>query len=108
MFRAGSVHDALAVYSGMLGLNGIALRPEVSLDFSREALLTLAAACFVVAVEPWLRPSNEASAIRIASSDGAAVVRGSLAAPLLLCLLATVTVLKLAEASYSPFLYFQF
>jgi alginate O-acetyltransferase complex protein AlgI len=108
MFRAGSVHDALAVYSGMLGLNGIALRPEVSLDFSREALLTLAAACFVVAVEPWLRPSNEASAIRIASSDGAAVVRGSLAGPLLLCLLATVTVLKLAEASYSPFLYFQF
>ncbi|KQV70460.1 MBOAT family protein [Rhizobium sp. Root1220] len=107
MFRAGSVNDAFAIYGGMLGQNGVAVRPDILLDITHEAILTLVVACFVVAIEPMLGSYRKVN-IETPAGDGAAVLRQPLAMPLLLSLLATVTILRLAETSQTPFLYFQF
>ncbi|MEK1888626.1 MAG: MBOAT family protein [Phyllobacterium sp.] len=107
MFRAPTVKDALAMYAGMIGFNGVGVRAPLALAFSHEALLTLAAACFVVAAEPWIK--GEGVVVVPCSANGVATLaRASLALPLLTTLLGLVTVLRLAEMSYSPFLYFQF
>jgi len=107
LFRAESVFVALDLYKGMLGFNGLWVRPEQLLDVTREGLLTLGIGCALVASEPYFQPLERTN-IDLPSADGSAVARQSIAMPLVLTLLATVTVLKLAEANHSPFLYFQF
>ncbi len=107
MFRASSVADAFAIYGGMLGQNGLGIRADTLLDVTHEAMLTLAVACFVVAIEPMMGSLRQTN-IAAPTGDGAAVMRQPIVMPLLLSLLATVTILKLAESSQTPFLYFQF
>ncbi len=107
MFRADSVADAFALYGGMLGQNGLGIRADTLLDITHEAMLTLAIACFVVAIEPMMGSLRQTN-IAAPAGDGAAVMRQPIVMPLLLSLLATVTILKLAESSQTPFLYFQF
>ncbi|WP_018855432.1 MBOAT family O-acyltransferase [Rhizobium sp. 42MFCr.1] len=107
MFRADSVADAFALYGGMLGQNGLGIRADTLLDITHEAMLTLAVACFVVAIEPMMGSLRQTN-IAAPAGDGAAVMRQPIVMPLLLSLLATVTILKLAESSQTPFLYFQF
>jgi len=107
MFRADSVADAFALYGGMLGQNGLGIRADTLLDVTHEAMLTLAVACFVVAIEPMMGSLRQTN-IAAPAGDGAAVMRQPIVMPLLLSLLATVTILKLAESSQTPFLYFQF
>ena len=107
IFRAENVFVALDLYTGMLGFNGLWVRPEQLLDITHEGLLTLAVGCVIVASEPYL-VVLERTNVDLPSADGSATARQSIAVPLVLTLLATVTVLKLAEANHSPFLYFQF
>ncbi|MBD9444202.1 MBOAT family protein [Rhizobium sp. RHZ01] len=107
MFRADSVADAFALYGGMLGQNGLGIRADTLLDVTHEAMLTLAVACFVVAIEPMMGSLRQTN-IAAPAGNGAAVMRQPIVMPLLLSLLATVTILKLAESSQTPFLYFQF
>ncbi len=107
MFRADSVADAFALYGGMLGQNGLGIRADTLLGVTHEAMLTLAVACFVVAIEPMMGSLRQTN-IAAPAGDGAAVMRQPIVMPLLLSLLATVTILKLAESSQTPFLYFQF
>ena len=107
LFRAESVGVAFELYSGMIGLNGLWTRPELLLDITHEGLLTLAIGCVIVASEPFLQ-SFDRNGVAAPGADGTATLRQSVTVPLTLTLLATVTVLKLAEANHSPFLYFQF
>lgn len=107
LFRAESVGVALDLYAGMLGLNGFWARPELLLDITHEGLLTLAIGCAVVASEPYLQTFDR-TGVAVPGTDGTATLRQSITVPLMLTLLATVTILKLAEANHSPFLYFQF
>lgn len=103
MFRASSVDDALGLYAGMLGWNGLAAEP---LSIPREALVFLAIGIAYAAFEPAL---NRLAARYLAPGTGDRLTWLNTALPVLpMLLLASVTLLKLAEQSASPFLYFQF
>ena len=106
MFRAANVPEALGVYSGMLGLNGIGTAPGVALALSTEGLLFLMLGIAVAAVEPRL---NALASGRLQPGPaGALTVLNTLVPAVLMIGLGTFTVMKLAEQSFSPFLYFQF
>jgi len=112
MFRATHVGEAFDVYGGMLGLNGLIGDPVIWMSMTRESLvLALVAAC-VVFIEPRIDGimAKRSMPVSDVPSGGAAVLANSLqlAATLAVLLIGTVTVLKLAEQSFSPFLYFQF
>jgi alginate O-acetyltransferase complex protein AlgI len=103
MFRAASVDNALGLYAGMLGWNGLAAEP---LSIPREALVFLAIGIGYAAFEPTL---NRLAAGHLSPGPGAPLTLLNTALPVLpMLLLASVTLLKLAEQSASPFLYFQF
>ena len=106
MFRAANVTEALGVYAGMLGLNGNQPAPEVALAMTSEALLFLMLGILVTAIEPWL---NRQSSSRLQpGADGRLTMANTLVPSVLMIGLGTFTVMKLAEQSFSPFLYFQF
>ncbi|WP_258546727.1 MBOAT family O-acyltransferase [Loktanella sp. D2R18] len=112
MFRAAYVGEAFEVYGGMIGLNGIFGDPTVWMSITRESVALTALAVFAVFAEPytWNALSNERNAMLQPNVDGtAAVVPVALVLQTIAVLLiGTVTILKLAEQSFSPFLYFQF
>lgn len=106
MFRAANVTEALGVYAGMLGLNGFSSAPDVALAITSESLLFLMIGIAVAAAEPRL---NHYAATRLQpGSAGALTVRNALVPSVLMVGLGTFVVMKLAEQSFSPFLYFQF
>lgn len=106
MFRAASVGDAWDVYAGMLGLNGIALGPEVAVAITRESLVFLMLGITVAMIEPWL--NREASSHLRPTATGDLSVLNAAVPSLLMLGLGGFAIMKLAEQSFSPFLYFQF
>lgn len=106
MFRAATVPEALDVYAGMLGLNGWAMPSGTGFAVASESLLALALAILVAAMEPGL--NRIARQEMMPQPDGTLSVVNTLAPTLLVTLLGALAILKLAEASFSPFLYFQF
>lgn len=106
MFRAADVTEALEVYGGMLGLNGISPSPEIALAITTESLLFLLLGVAVAACEPWL---NRIAATRLhPAPDGALTLLNAAVPSVLVVALGVVSIMKLAEQSFSPFLYFQF
>ena len=106
MFRAADVGQAFGVYAGMLGLNGFGTAPDVALAITTESLLFLMLGIAIAAVEPRL---NHYAATRLQpGSAGILTVRNALVPSVLMVGLGTFVVMKLAEQSFSPFLYFQF
>ncbi len=106
MFRAASVPDAFGVYAGMIGLNGVTTAPDVALAITNEALFFLMLGIAVAAAEPRL---NRAAATTLRPMPNGSLTALNTMVPSMLMLgLGTFTVMKLAEQSFSPFLYFQF
>ncbi|MFD0978431.1 MBOAT family O-acyltransferase [Tropicimonas aquimaris] len=116
MFRAADVGNALGVYAGMLGLHGAAMAPGAWFGVTAESLSILLVAIAVCIAEPLLRTPHRDTGhgdMVMVGADGSAVLPGltltrQLLVSLGLTLLAAATVGKLAEQSFSPFLYFQF
>lgn len=106
MFRAHHVGDAFDMYAGMLGLNGLPIRPETAWMASRETLTMLLVAIGIVIAEPRLRHTWEPQIT--VGPDGTAVASTSLVKAAGLSALAILCLMRLAEQTYSPFLYFQF
>lgn len=111
MFRAAYVGEAFEIYAGMVGLNGFIGDPAVWYDVTRESIMFMFLAAFVAFAEPHLhaaltQPKTDVD-IR---SDGTLVAAPAMQVVLTLAVLSigALTVLKLAEQSFSPFLYFQF
>ena len=106
MFRAADVGQALGVYRGMLGLNGMALAPDIALAITAESQLFLMLGIAVAALEPRL---NALASLRLhPGPDGTLTVLNAAVPALLMTGLGTFAVMKMAEQSFSPFLYFQF
>ena len=105
-FRAPDVGNAFAMYAGMFGFNGVGLRPEVAWMVSREALTVLGLAIAITIAEPRLRHFWEPQ-ISV-GPDGTAVASTGLVKAVSLSALAVLCLMRLAEQTYSPFLYFQF
>ncbi len=106
MFRAVNVSDALNVYAGMLGLNGFAIRPDFAWQISHEALSMTVIAVFIAAFEPKFQLFTLGH--DQPNPDGTLSVIQNPVASLTLTFVTAFTLMKLAEQSHSPFLYFQF
>jgi alginate O-acetyltransferase complex protein AlgI len=99
MFRATHVGEAFEVYGGMIGMNGLIGDPAVWASVTRESLALALLAAFVVYLEPridvYFAAHNQSGGVQLAATMAVLVI-------------GAVTILKLAEQSFSPFLYFQF
>ncbi len=106
MFRAATVTQAFGIYGGMIGLNGFAIGPDTALAITTEALVFLILGIAVAACEPRL---NAIAAARLQPGPSGVLTALNAGLPSFLMVgLGAVTIMKLAEQSFSPFLYFQF
>lgn len=113
MFRATDVGNGFPIYAGMLGFNGIGFSPDLAWQISREGLLMVVVSIVVVIIEPRLRGAMAAPSPEPLTGGHGAVVATvdhtrSLAMSIGMAVIAALTLMKMAEATYSPFLYFQF
>jgi alginate O-acetyltransferase complex protein AlgI len=115
VFRAANITQALDIYSGMLGLNGVGIPLDIAVQITRESVLLMALAATVAAFE--LRLNAYARSIYYTPPDmplpgsggtGVLTAATSLWPTLLLGTTLCLSIMKLAEQSFSPFLYFQF
>lgn len=106
LFRAASVPQAGAMFAGMAGLNGWQMSAAAAFEMTAESLAFAAIAAMVVWLEPW---AKRLSGTTLAPQpDGTLTMASAILPGLSVAILASLTVLKLAEQSFSPFLYFQF
>jgi alginate O-acetyltransferase complex protein AlgI len=106
VFRAADLSNAMDVYAGMLGLNGASITPDIAVGITHEALVLLVAGILIAAAEPRLKAGFGPEIV--ARSDGTLTMANTLLPSLAITLIAVLTTMKLAEQSFSPFLYFQF
>jgi alginate O-acetyltransferase complex protein AlgI len=100
IFRAANIGDALSMYAGLVGLNGVGVSDGLAWQVTGLQLWTIAIGIGFVYLAPhWTRLDADGvrtSKLRFAHS------------PWLITPLFVLAVLRLAAQSYSPFLYFQF
>ncbi len=106
MFRATNVPEAWGVYRGMLGLNGIMPTPDLAIRVTTESLLFLILGVAVAGLEP--RLNQIASTTLQPGQTGGLTITNALVPSVLMIGLGAFAIMKLAEQSFSPFLYFQF
>jgi alginate O-acetyltransferase complex protein AlgI len=94
MFRALDFAEAMRMFQGMFGLNGIGLTPSVAWQVTGERIVMLILGIVLVYASPWLKRQSGRPLGYIASA---------MVTPLFVWAVAT-----LSSQSYSPFLYFQF
>ena len=106
-FRATGISTAMDFYAGMLGLNGWALPFDIAVQITRESLAVLMLAILLAASEPAL---NDWFARRYhaVTPTGTLALSGTVLPALATTLIFSLAVMRLAEQSFSPFLYFQF
>ena len=106
-FRATGIGAAMDFYAGMLGLNGWALPFEIAVEITRESLAVLMLAILLAASEPFLNDwfGRRYHAV---TPSGTLALSGTVLPALATTLIFWLAVMRLAEQSFSPFLYFQF
>lgn len=107
-FRATSLASAMDFYAAMLGLNGFALPFEVAIQITRESLAIGVLAILLAAAEPGLRDAIGRRYHLPSGPGGTLAMTDTLVPALLTTLIFALSVMRLAEQSFSPFLYFQF
>ncbi|MEM9788557.1 MAG: MBOAT family protein [Pseudomonadota bacterium] len=110
MFRAADVGEAFEIYAGMIGMNGLIGDPTIWFDVSRESVMFMVLAAFIAFAEPHLHAALTGRGGAGIRADGTIVAMPAMQIALTFMVLSigALTVLKLAEQSFSPFLYFQF
>ena len=111
MFRATSVAEGFEVYAGLFGFNGLWGDAPLLASTTRESVALSIVAAVLVFLEPKLFTFFSQSDNLTPNPDGTAVatvaVRQVIGTTTVL-LVGSLAILKLAEQSFSPFLYFQF
>ncbi|HEY6918929.1 MAG TPA: MBOAT family protein [Tabrizicola sp.] len=108
VFRAADIHQATDFYAGMLGFNGFGLPLEVALQVTTESLVVLILGVVIAAAEPMLIQSTKERYYVPSGPGGTLAVTGTLVPALVTSIIFALSVMRLAEQSFSPFLYFQF
>lgn len=108
IFRAVDVGQATEFYAGMIGLNGFSLPIELALQVTRESLVIMTLAILICAIEPAARDLVVRRYYVPSGPGGALAVSDTLAPAVVTSILFALSVMRLAEQSFSPFLYFQF
>lgn len=105
-FRAATLGDAVDMYAGMIGLNGFDIAQDIRFSITREMSAALVLSILVAVLEPKL---NKLSFTHFQpQSGGTMTVVNTLVPTLVVTAIAMLAILRLAEQSVSPFLYFQF
>jgi alginate O-acetyltransferase complex protein AlgI len=110
-FRAHSMGEAFDVYGGMLGFHGFAIPLDIAVQITQESLILFVLAMVVVALEPRLNAWAKQGYFpddAVPNGNGALTAVNSVLPALGLATIAVLSLMKLAENSFSPFLYFQF
>ncbi|MGP9789365.1 MBOAT family O-acyltransferase [Roseinatronobacter sp. NSM] len=94
MFRATSVGAALNMYAGMIGLNGVSIRPEIAWQITPSEVLMLAVG-LGISFFPVLSRGRDVRPSPALRSTA-------------MLMLAILSISRLTAQSDSPFLYFQF
>jgi alginate O-acetyltransferase complex protein AlgI len=102
LFRAPDFATALAMYRGMIGLNGFDMGPDAAWQVGREQISILLAAILIIYVEP------HASRLQIPSNDELRSAEIGWRPAVVAVSLAVICIMRISEQSFSPFLYFQF
>jgi alginate O-acetyltransferase complex protein AlgI len=105
LFRSATLRGALALYAGLIGLNGLALSAELSWQLGGLELAVLAFAFLAVYAGPWLARRAAPAA---ADPSSWSAFQPSLASRVAVIPLFVLALLRTAAESFSPFLYFQF
>ena len=111
MFRAEHVTQGLEIYGAMLGANGWSGNPSLWLEVTRESISLLIIAGLVAWAEPKIAAfQQDVQSGQLPSAEGTmtAAIPVQFAISLSVVTIGALTVLKLAEQNFSPFLYFQF
>ncbi|WP_426035900.1 MBOAT family O-acyltransferase [Cypionkella sp. TWP1-2-1b2] len=112
-FRAVDMRQAMDVYAGMIGLHGFAIPMDIAFQISGESMVMLVIAMIYCAAEPQINRIGKEmyfapqGGIGV-SGNGTLTAATSLLPVAVVSLIAMLAIMKLAEASFSPFLYFQF
>jgi alginate O-acetyltransferase complex protein AlgI len=111
-FRAEDMTQAMDVYAGMLGLHGVAIPLDIALQISSESLMLMVLAMVVAATEPQLNALARQMYFNPQQPQiggvGTLTAATSLLPTAIIAVIGVLSIMKLAEASFSPFLYFQF
>lgn len=107
VFRATGIGAAADFYAGMLGLNGWALPFDIAVQITRESLAVLMLAIVLAASEPFLNDWFQRR-YHAVTPTGRLALSGTLLPALATTMIFSLAVMRLAEQSFSPFLYFQF
>lgn len=108
VFRAPTLTEAANIYAGMLGLNGFHLPLELALQITHESLVVLGLAVVIAAAEPAMIQAVRERYYLSSGPGGALAATGTLVPALATSVIFALSVMRLAEQSFSPFLYFQF
>jgi len=92
----------------MLGMNGFALPFDVAVQITRESLAIAMIAIALAACEPAIRGLIGRRYYTPSGPGGTLAMADTLVPALLITLIFALSVMRLAEQSFSPFLYFQF
>ena len=105
MFRAPDVETALRMYAGMFGANGWTISADIGWQLSRESGLVLAIGVVLAFLEPRIKKLPEPEVIVV---GGSAALRTTWLPTIAMAGLTVLVLMRLADQSFSPFLYFQF
>ena len=106
LFRAHNVEAALAVYQGMIGMNGFGLSDGLAWQVKGIQLFAIAAAILLIYVMPLFERSR--TPVELSKGSVAMQAHPNLLMQVVVASLFLVAVSRLIAMSYSPFLYFQF
>jgi alginate O-acetyltransferase complex protein AlgI len=109
-FRAHDMGQAFDIYGGMLGFHGVAIPLDVAVRITHESMILLGVAVLIAAFEPRLNvwAKRDYFPDVMPNGAGALTMTNSVLPALGLATIAVLSLMKLAENSFSPFLYFQF
>jgi alginate O-acetyltransferase complex protein AlgI len=108
MFRAANVGEAMDFYAGMIGMNGFAIPFDVAVQITRESLVIMALAIMICGTEPMMRNLVERRYYAPSGPGGTLALTDTMVPALVTSVIFALSVMRLAEQSFSPFLYFQF
>ena len=100
-FRADGIGGALAMYGGLLGLNGFPITPQLTWQLPPTAIFALLVGCLLIWLPPVSLPPRDSLPAPLAPA--AARFTTAVIVPIFL-----LGVLRTVADSFSPFLYFRF
>jgi alginate O-acetyltransferase complex protein AlgI len=114
-FRAADMGQAFDVYAGMIGLHGFAIPVDIAVQISRESMMLLIIGMAYAATEPQINAAANrmyfapTGGIGLPSNGtGTLTMATSILPVAVVSFVGLLSIMKLSEASFSPFLYFQF